>query len=57
MSWMIDVIAFIGGCLVVAGFFLKFGLAYSLITGGLLLIAFALRAASVQEGKNVSNIE
>ena len=57
MSWMIDVIAFLGGLLLVAGVFLQYGLAYSLMIGGLLLIAFALKAARVYEENDVSNTE
>ena len=55
MTWLIDVLAAIGGLLVCAGVFLQFGLGFSLMSGGLLLIAFALKAAKVQEGLNVSN--
>ena len=57
MSWVIDFIALVGGCLLVSGVFLQFGLSASLMAGGLLLMAFALKAAKVQEGTNVSNRE
>lgn len=57
MSWVIDLIAAIGGCLVVAGVYLQYGLATSLMTAGALLIAFALKAAKVQEDKHVFDSE
>jgi len=54
MNWIIDLIAIIGGCLLVAGVFLQCGLACSLMVSGVLLMAFALKAANVQEESDVS---
>ena len=55
MKIAIDVLAIIGGMLIVAGVFLQFGLAVALMTGGALLIILALRAAKVQEESNVTD--
>ena len=55
MKLAIDLIAIIGGILISAGVFLKFDLACALITGGLMLILLAIRAAKVHGDTNVSN--
>lgn len=57
MTWVLDVLAIVGGAFIVAGVFLEFGLAYSFIVAGLLLVGLALRAAKVQEDANVTNSE
>ncbi len=57
MSWIIDLIAVVGGCLLVSGAFLQYGLSFSLMLAGFLLIAFATKAAKVQEDANVPNIK
>jgi len=57
MRWAIDVIAVMGGVILAGGVFLQCGLPYSLMVAGFLLIAFATKAAKVQEDANVSNSE
>lgn len=55
MTWVIDAIALIGGIVLAAGVFVQYGAGFSLIVGGVFLIAFALKAAKAQEEGNVSN--
>lgn len=55
MSFAIDAIAIFGALLICAGVFILFGAGYSMISAGILTIAFALKAAKVQEGANVSH--
>lgn len=57
MSWAIDLVAALGGCLLVGGVFLQFDTACALMVSGVLLIAFALKAARVHEGTDVSDSE
>ena len=53
MTWLIDLTAILGACAVVAGVFLGYGLPPALICGGVLMIAFALKAAKVYEESHV----
>jgi membrane protein implicated in regulation of membrane protease activity len=55
MTWLIDGVAFIGGGLITAGFYLLLGLPAALIVGGSFLLGMAVYAARNYEGADVSD--
>lgn len=57
MTWIIDLIAIIGGFFITAGVFLQFGAAEALMCSGFLLILLALKAAKVNGVGNATDSE
>jgi len=49
MSWIIDSIALSGGAFIVGGVYLGYGASPAMIVAGTLLIALALKAATVSD--------
>ena len=55
MSWLFDGVAFVGGGMITAGFYLLLGLPAALIVGGIFLLSMAVQAAKNYEGADVSD--
>jgi len=57
MSIIIDILAVFGAIMIGVGVFLQFGIGYALITGGAIMIVFALISAFVNRGSNAIHVE
>jgi hypothetical protein len=55
VRWLIDAVAMLGGVLASAGVYVEFGAGYSMIVGGVFLVALAANAARINGETHVSD--